>query len=114
MKKHDARFLVRHVLMDGDDFNFAPKQRLEDRLQFVLRYGEVSIDYRIVIATGESRPGVYAHFLIDRSAVHFCRAANRKLNHAVFGFALKAKYLVKSCGCQRSRCGQRTLPKCPE
>src|SRR6476660_695537 len=53
MEKHDPRFFVRHVLMDGHDVDLFFEQRFQYLLQFILGYREVSIDNRIVVASGE-------------------------------------------------------------
>jgi len=78
MEKHDTRFFVRHVLMDGDDVDLFLKQRPQDRLQFIFGHREVSINNSVVVTAGERRPCVDAHVLVDRDAVHLCRATSRE------------------------------------
>src|SRR5262249_59401032 len=45
VEKHDARLLVRHVVVDRHDVDVRVTQRLEDILKLVLEHREVAIDY---------------------------------------------------------------------
>jgi hypothetical protein len=45
-EKHDARLLLRHVVVDRDDVDVRVTQRFEDVLKLVLEHREVSIDRR--------------------------------------------------------------------
>ena len=107
MEKHDARFLVRHVLMDRHDVDLVLEQCFQDRLQFVFGHREVAINYGVAIVAGERRPCVHAHIFVDRDAVHLCRATDREFHHSVFRFALRSEDFVKRHSGDRTFSRQR-------
>src|SRR2546427_3156474 len=79
VKKHDARLLVRHVVVDRDDVDVRVPQRLEDVLELILEHCEVAIDDSGSLAPRECRPGADPHRLPDLGAVHGCLAPERGL-----------------------------------
>src|SRR2546427_391148 len=83
VQKHDARLLVRHVVVDRDDVDVRVTQRLEDILQLVFEHREVAIDHRGSLAPRERRPGVHAHRLPHLGAVHGRLAAEGELRDPV-------------------------------
>src|SRR5438093_3401929 len=83
VQKHDARLLVRHVVVDRDDVDVRVAQRLEHVLELVLEHREVAIDHRGFLAPREGRPGVHAHRLPDLGAVHRRLAAEGELRDPV-------------------------------
>src|SRR5438094_8142186 len=60
VQEHDARLLVRHVVVDRDDVDVRVTQRLEDVLELILEHREVTIDHRGSLAPRERRPGWHA------------------------------------------------------
>ena len=95
MEEHNSRLFVCHVLMDGNNVDLFLEQRFQNRLQFIFRHCEISIDNCIVVAAGESRPRVDAHGVAERDAVHFRRTTEREFYHSIFRFALRPKDLVQ-------------------
>src|SRR5438477_109047 len=87
MEKHDARFLVRHVLMDGDDVDLLLEQRSQDRLQFIFRYCEISINNGVVIAAVTSSsnktvsPMTMTPLLVSVNAAQVPRPMNGGIVH---------------------------------
>jgi len=70
MEKHDARFFVRHVLMNCDNIDLVFQQGSQDGLQLIFCDSEVSINNGVFVATRGRRSCVYAHVLAGSS----CRA----------------------------------------
>ena len=95
MEKHDARFFVRHVLMNRHDVDLVFKQGSQDELQLIFCHCEVTINNGVVVAPGERCPRVYAHVFADLYAVHCCRSAERELDHSVLRFSLRSKDFVQ-------------------
>ena len=87
MEEQDARLLVSHVGVNRHDVNPANANRFQCGLQFILSYGEISIDYGVVIRSGERRARIHAHRVVDLESMHRRRVADRELHHPVAHFA---------------------------
>src|SRR2546425_3396162 len=83
IEKHNARLLMGHVLMDGDDADVPGTHGLEHRLQLAFRHGEIAVDHGLIIRAGKRCPGIDAHFAADGHAVHPSRPPKYHLEHAV-------------------------------
>src|SRR5688500_12492606 len=79
-------------MMDRDDGDAVFQERFEHRLQFGFEHGEVAINNGIIVRSGESGPGVHAHFLSDLTTTfHLHGPSKDGFEHTVLRFAFDAE-----------------------
>ena len=73
VQEQNARFFPRHVLVDRDDVDALLTHGFQHRLKLALGHREIAVDNSFIVSAGERGPGIDAHFIADRHAMHGSR-----------------------------------------
>src|SRR3989442_15417504 len=83
MEEHDARLLVRHVRVDGDDVDVGRPERPQHRLQLALQHREVAIYHGGLVSSRKCRPRVDPHLRPEFEPVRLRPLREHELCHSV-------------------------------
>lgn len=91
MEKDDPGFFASHVGMDRDNIDTRFAEGFERGLQFVFSYGEIAINYCVLVAAGKCRPCVHSHGVVDINTVNSGRTAESEFDHSLVSFTTTMK-----------------------
>src|SRR6266403_4391638 len=112
MEEHDARLLVRHVRVDGNDVDVGRPERPQHRLQLALQHREVAVYHGGLRISRKRRPRVDTPISAPSSSpCAFVRFANTNFAIPSFAWALPPRMTSSGCASMVFSAGVAGPPK---